>query len=129
MVEKDTHSSWATRCHNSRNDWQGVIQAGPLDLVHLSYACEVNSVDGLVVNNLDQLAASPQLRRNYLGYDRLPIPHTLLDQQRLTQHLFSAQPEVVSSTRSDLLGKLSGIAPIEILADGPSHPDRKFVKS
>ena len=113
---------------NPRNDWQGVIQAGPLDLVLLRYACEVNSVDGLVVNNVDELPASPQLCRRYLGFDRLAIPLTILDQQRLTQHLFGAQPEMMRTTRSDLLGELSGIAPIEILADGPFYPDRTFVK-
>jgi adenylosuccinate synthase len=113
---------------NPRNDWQGVIQAGPLDLVLLRYACEVNSVDGLVVNNVDELPASPQLCRRYLGFDRLAIPLTILDQQRLTQQLFAAQPEMMRTTRSDLLGELSGIAPIEILADGPSYPDRTFVK-
>src|SRR5260221_10957987 len=58
---------------NPANAWQGTLRRGWLDLVLLRYAAETAGapLDGLVVNNLDELASlSPRVCVGYQLPDR-----------------------------------------------------------
>ena len=112
---------------NPENDWQGAIQAGPLDLVLLRYASEVNSIDALVVNHLDELPKEPTFCKHYADADTLAIPRRMAEQQSLTDRLLRVEPKIEAATREGLLAELSRIAPVVIVGNGPTHTDRTFV--
>ena len=111
---------------NPHNDWQGSIQAGALDMMLLRYACDVNAVDGLVVNSLDELPIKPNICRRYSDVRRLDVPRCMADQERLTEHLLRAVPLIEPTSRDELLSELAAIAPIKILSHGPSSNDREW---
>jgi hypothetical protein len=105
---------------NPRNDWQGTLRAGPLDLVLLRYAASVDRVDGLVVNGLDQLGPMFPLCRAYRETDALDVPRTRAEQEALTRTVEAATPVVEEATEERLLDLLGEIAPVRILGRGPS---------
>ena len=112
-------------CGNPVNDWQGAIQAGPLDLVLLRYAANSLQLDGLVVNNLDELPELPMVCGRYRELDDLPRSYRITDQEALTEQLGTATPELRQVSREELLGELHQIAPIAIKSYGPTHRDRE----
>jgi len=105
---------------NPRNDWQGTLRAGPLDLVLLRYAASVDRVDGLVVNGLDQLGPMFPLCRAYRETDALDVPRTRAEQEALTRTVEAATPVVEEATEERLLDLLGEIVPVRILGRGPS---------
>lgn len=114
---------------NPENDWQGAIACGPLDRVLLRYACDVNRIDALVVNNVDELPDRPRMCRRYRNLDRLTIPHGIDQQQQLTDQLSSVQPQIDEVSRDELMTELSDLAPVKIIAEGPCHTDRRIVNT
>ena len=109
---------------NPRNDWQGAMRAGPLDLVLLRYAAEVGRIDGLVVNGLDQLPDPVRVCPAYRGLARLERPRTIREQEALTRTLAAAVPVYEETTVDGLLDRLEEIAPVRLLGRGPTHADR-----
>jgi adenylosuccinate synthase len=104
--------------HNANNDWQRSFRVGYADLVAARYALAVSGkVDGLVITNLDRMAALPaqdawqvctsyrapadasdvdeyfETRDGLVTRIKLPPdPTNLVKQERLTQLLFGMQP-------------------------------------
>ena len=109
---------------NPPNDWQGVLRAGPLDLMLLDYAIRVCDVDGLVVNCLDHLPETPRLCTSYGETNRIQIPNTLKQQSALTRFLQTARPVVQETSVDELLEQVDSLAPVWITADGPTSTDR-----
>jgi adenylosuccinate synthase len=109
---------------NPENDWQGTLRAGPLDMVLLRYAAHAIELDGLVVNNLDELPESPTICRRYSQLDGLARPQRMSDQEALTEQLEKATPEYDQVTVDELLAELRQIAPIAITSAGASHLGR-----
>ncbi len=115
---------------NPTNDWQGQILSGPLDLVLLRYAlaaCEraMCPVDGLVVNNLDELPERPSISERYHSTTDLTIPRTIHDQAELTHVLNNAEPAV--ETLEDeriLIDRLNEYSPVVLTSSGPTFEDR-----
>jgi hypothetical protein len=112
---------------NPRNDWQGTMRAGPLDLVLLSYAAAVDRIDGLVVNGLDQLPSKVQICRSYREIERFDLPRTIREQVRLTQILQAATPVYEKVAEEGLMAALEDIAPVRVIGRGPSFADRSSV--
>jgi adenylosuccinate synthase len=120
---------------NPANAWQGVMRRGWLDLVLLRYAVEAAGApfDGLVVNNLDELAdLAPKI---CIGYrlpdgseiDRLPVAAApnLAAQQRLTAILEQAAPIYEPTSRASIASRLAeAFASLAITATGPTWHDR-----
>jgi adenylosuccinate synthase len=112
---------------NPRNDWQGAMRAGPLDLVLLAYAAGVGRIDGLVVNGLDQLPSEFGVCASYRDQGALAPPRNLRDQAALTRLLESAAPVVEATTEDRLLEMLERLAPVRIVGRGPSFRHRQVV--
>jgi adenylosuccinate synthase len=111
---------------NPRNDWQGAVRFGPLDLVLMEYAARISKVDGIVVNCLDQLPAQPRMVAAYAGLDRLKIPHSLREQQQLTELLEAVVPIKSSTSADGIVESLSQIAPVVGIGRGATHLDREW---
>lgn len=100
---------------NPDNDWQGSLEAGPLDLVLLRYAARIARIDALVVNHLDQYPGT--LCRRY--EDVVPsVPRSIQAQAELARRLFRCRPVIERATKSELLNDLGEIAPIEWVGVG-----------
>jgi adenylosuccinate synthase len=110
---------------NPRNDWQGAMRAGPLDLVLLAYAAASDRIDGIAVNGLDHLSSKVRVGRSYRGRGPLALPRSIRDQSTLTEILESAIPVLEETTEAGLLEELEAIAPVRILGRGPSFADRQ----
>lgn len=119
-------SAAMTDLGNPSNDWQGDIRFGPLDLVLLEYAARLAEVDGIVVNHLDELPTKPSMAVAYQGIARLPAPHRLLDQERLTERLETAIPIIRQVSEDGILDAVESIAPICGVSRGPCHVDREW---
>jgi adenylosuccinate synthase len=128
-----THSSTMTTAladpGNPRNDWQGTMRAGPLDLVLLAYAGAVGRIDGLVVNGLDQLPSEFGVCTSYRDGRSLPLPRNLREQAALTGILEAADPVIETMTEERLLETLGEIAPVRMLGRGPSCRDRRVLEA
>lgn len=121
---------------NPRNAWQGVIRMGWLDLVLLRYAVDVagGSIDGLVLNCLDQLPAEAHVCAAYrlaggTILDRLPISIAadLDHQRRLTELLESVTPIYERITADALAKRLADeLGPIAVQSTGPTWEDRRL---
>lgn len=111
---------------NPVNDWQGAIRCGPLDFVLLKYAMTNCRVDGLVVNNLDQVSDPVSICPRYENHAELPVPHNLKEQAQLTQELLGAEPVFERVSRSELFDRLNELSPVVIQAMGPTCDDRQI---
>jgi len=154
FVSEDAHLTAAIQDrHNVDNPWQRAFRVGYLDLLALRYALQVTGrVDGLVVTNLDRMAAMPQWRvctaydypgpaadlagdfehhgRRVTGI-RLPAdPTDLPAQEWLTRRLMQMQPIYTGCKRSreSYLAMLQNALslPIVITSDGPSARDKEI---
>lgn len=112
---------------NPRNDWQGAIRFGPLDLVLSRYAAGVAEVDGIFVNCLDELPPRPRLVASYAELDHLAVPHSLHEQEELTQLLESVTPIENEATEEDIIASLDAIAPVVGCGRGAAHPHREML--
>ena len=112
---------------NPRNDWQGAIRFGPLDLVLTEYAARAAKIDGIFVNCLDQLPAEPRVAAAYADAYRLPLPHSLREQEQLTELLTGALAIETETTEAGILESLGRIAPIAGLGRGPTYAERTFI--
>ncbi len=111
---------------NPENPWQGRLRCGALDLVLLNYAISACPIDGLVVNNLDQVPKAIPVCRRYARASSFPVPKSLKEQSELTERLLSAQPEIEPRSPSELLEDLKQFAPVVLTADGPTHQHREI---
>ncbi len=111
---------------NTKNDWQGSIRFGPLDLVLTEYAARVCQIDGLVVNCLDQLPQRASVCTRYAGLDRIEIPQSIHEQEQLTAAFESADPVETDTTADGIIDLLGRIAPVVGTGDGASCMDREF---
>lgn len=111
---------------NPKNDWQGSIRFGPLDLVLLNYAASVCGIDGIVVNCLDQIPSRPRLCPAYENVEQIAIPRTLAEQSQLTTMLDSSVPMLIETTTDGILAAIDNIAPVVMTADGPTHEHREL---
>ena len=111
---------------NPENAWQGRIRSGAFDLVLLNYAVTACPIDGLVINNLDQVPEKIPVCRRYLNTRPFPLPKRLQEQSQLTEQLLTAQPEIQHLSRSELLDHLKTFAPVVITAEGPTHQSREI---
>jgi hypothetical protein len=93
----------------------------------LRYAVAVCPVDGLVLNNLDQLPEPIPLCTVYKDQSDLTLPGSLKQQEELTKQLESAQPVIAKVSKSEFLDCLGEIAPVVLTADGPTHLDRRWM--
>jgi adenylosuccinate synthase len=113
---------------NPWNRWQGNIRAGWLDLPLLRYAVRAcGGIDSLAVSCLDHLDwEEARVCVRHDNAEDLPLPPGpgLKHQERLTERLRLATPGYVSADRDALLGLLSRIAPVAIVAGGPTYADR-----
>jgi adenylosuccinate synthase len=119
-----------TDAGNPWNPWQGSIRVGWLDLVLLRYAASpgvAGPLDGLAVTWLDQCDRA-KVCTSYAGDPPVTPPDRpdLSRQEGLNRVLATAVPRYREVTRAELLDTLSGVAPVEIEAYGPSHADREF---
>lgn len=112
---------------NPKNNWQGAIRCGALDLVLLKYALTQCPVDGLVVSNLDQVPDSISICPQYMNQSELPTPHRLKEQEQLTRKLLTAEPMIESVSHSELFDRLKELRPLVIQATGPTCDDREFL--
>jgi adenylosuccinate synthase len=114
---------------NPWNPWQGHIRAGWLDLVLLRYAARTcGTIDNLGVSCLDQLPdGHAYYCDRYEEMNDLPVrpAPNLAHQERLTQALLNAVPVRQQANRDELLARLGEIAPIALLAHGPTHAERE----
>jgi adenylosuccinate synthase len=115
---------------NPWNAWQGNLRAGWLDMVLLRYAAKAcGIIDNLAVSCLDHLDGEEL--RICIGYEnceelpRRPGPN-LVHQERLTGILQKAIPQYQPATKEGILDSLSYIAPVGIVASGPTHSDRSM---
>lgn len=120
---------------NPKNDWQGTIRRGWLDLVLLRYAIESagGTLGGLALNGLDELAGiSSQVCTGYQLPDgrvieRLPVASSpsLKFQQNLTNLLQEATPVYKKMPLDKIHECLAEeLAEIAISANGPTWLDR-----
>jgi adenylosuccinate synthase len=120
---------------NPKNDWQGTIRRGWLDLVLLRYASDVTggTLGGLVLNGLDELAGiSPQVCTGYKQPDgriirRLPFASapSLTFQQSLTSLLQEVEPIYETMSMDAIQDRLaSELGGITITARGTTWLDR-----
>jgi adenylosuccinate synthase len=122
---------------NPANAWQGALRHGWLDLVLLRYAVESagGSLDGLVVNHLDDLAGlSPRVCVGYRLPDgseieRLPISvaPSLSAQERLTALLGQATALYDDVSSVALVDRLAAeFGAVVLAAHGPTWHDREL---
>jgi hypothetical protein len=120
---------------NPTNAWQGTIHRGWLDLVLLRYAVASagGPLDGLVVNNVDDLAKlSPKMCVGYRcdsdsEVETLPVSPipSLAAQEKLTAMLERATPVYENIAAAELSEALADeIAPLAITGAGPSWQDK-----
>lgn len=120
---------------NPRNDWQGTLRFGHLDLVLLRYAaaCGEGPLDGLVINHLDEWSTvegkfcTSYRQADNSTVDRLPVAvaPSLAAQERLTDLLQSVTPAYERATPEALCHRLaSELAPLAITGDGPTWRNR-----
>jgi adenylosuccinate synthase len=111
---------------NPKNDWQGEIRFGPLDLVLLEYGARVCNIDSVFVSCLDELPKSPRMVLSYQNGERLDEPMSLNEQEQLTKTLELAEPLESVVTEEALLERIDQIAPICGLSRGPAAGDREW---
>jgi adenylosuccinate synthase len=116
---------------NPWNAWQHGIRFGHLDLVLLNYAIAVSggTLDGLVVNCLDQIGNRSFVCTAYEKLDELmpsEIP-SLPQQEELGRKLFHARPIYESMTTDKLQDTLADLAPLAILGRGRTWRDREVI--
>jgi adenylosuccinate synthase len=113
---------------NPWNKWQGSLRAGWLDLLLLRYAARACSpVDNLAVSCLDHLdGGEAQVCVGYENCKELPLPAgpNLAHQERLTKVLEGAVPVYRPASEDAILGALGEVAPVAVVAHGPTHRDR-----
>ncbi len=105
--------------HNALGAWQGPVRKGWLDLVLLHYALAASGgIDALALTHLDVLDALGELRtcESYRGHERLPLPKSLAEQERLTHLLSEVEPlyarlsSVTPAAACALLSERAGLA-------------------
>ncbi len=113
---------------NPWNRWQGSLRAGWLDLVLLRYAAAAcGALDNLAVSGLDHLEGDDcRVCVAYEKWEELPLPPgpDLAHQERLGRALSDAVPVVRPATPEGILNALEEIAPVAVVARGPTHLDR-----
>jgi adenylosuccinate synthase len=137
--------------HNENNPWQQQFRVGYLDFVALRYALKVTGkVDGLVVTNLDRMAAFQTWKTcsQYKSSENLtnlekhfefehgfitdiqvpPNPTDLLQQEELTNQLFHLKPIYEDHTKDqdsylDLISQKLG-TPVALTSSGPTAADK-----
>ncbi|HEV3085477.1 MAG TPA: adenylosuccinate synthetase [Gemmataceae bacterium] len=116
---------------NPWNPWQGSLRCGWLDLPLLRYAAAVaGTLDGIVVNHLDQMRGSEWLiceAYRDAALSPATAPH-LAWQSRLTEALRQAEPVLSPATPESILRSVSEIAPLAVTGFGPSYEDRCFTE-
>jgi adenylosuccinate synthase len=116
---------------NPRNQWQGSLRCGWLDLPLLRYAVAVaGPLDGIVVNHLDQVGQVDwRLCETYRNITLPPSPAPQLSwQNRLAQELQKAEPVLSPADAERIVRSLEEIAPVAIKGFGPTHEDRTFTE-
>jgi adenylosuccinate synthase len=113
---------------NPRNDWQGGLRCGWLDLPLLRYAvAAAGPLDGLVVNHLDQVPERGWLLCD--TYEEGPLAPAdapdLARQARLTEQLQQARPVYSPATPDSLVESLAEVAPVVLTGHGPTHEERR----
>jgi adenylosuccinate synthase len=112
---------------NPFNRWQGSLKCGWLDLPLLGYAARsIGSLDGIVVNHLDQLSEEGTLvcdsyKDNFLSPSTVP---NLTWQTNLTERLRQAEPILSPASPEQILQRLGEIAPVVMKGFGPTRDDR-----
>lgn len=127
--------------HNARNQWQGGMRAGWLDLVALKYACDVaGPMDSLAVTCLDRVKNLGELKvcTEYRKTDGTIMQlersdsKDLFAREKITEALGTVLPRYEDvGTVDGLLTKIhqaTGIQP-RILSYGPTHADKEFVST
>jgi adenylosuccinate synthase len=112
---------------NPWNQWQGSLRCGWLDLPLLRYAAAVaGSLDGIVVNHLDQMTDTDcWLCDTYKDVSLVPSPApSLAWQSRLTQQLQQTAPVLSPATPERLVECVSELAPVVFTGRGPTHQER-----
>jgi adenylosuccinate synthase len=139
--------------HNGNNPWQRKFRVGYLDLVALHYALNVTGkVDGLVVTNLDRMAAldewkicdryktseNPLFVSGYFDLDDgwvrdikvPPDPTDLEKQEALTKLLFKMQPVYNNCQKNindflELISQLLNV-PVVLTSTGPTALEKNL---
>lgn len=131
---------------NPTNRWQGEFKVGHLDLPLLTYAAKICKLldcklDGLVVSHLDQIDENYKVctkyNKCYLSYHGdyslpyclgalEPIPMNLKNLEYAGKLLQTHDQDLIYENidRNGLLDRLSGIAPVSIVSDGPTFKHR-----
>ena len=116
---------------NPWNRWQGSLRYGWLDLPLVRYSAAVaGSLDGIVVNHLDQVRqADCRVCDAYRNVSLTPAaaPHLSL-QNRLTQDLYRAEPVLSPATPDRIVRSVSELAPVVITGTGPTYEQRESAK-
>ena len=113
---------------NSRNEWQGSMRCGHLDMNLLRYAKQVcGQLDGLVVNHLDQVN-SGLVCTSYKDFELLmPSYRNLNHQLSLGLGLENVQRKYEAMYPERFLKLLDKeIAPVVIEGYGPTYKDKKM---
>jgi adenylosuccinate synthase len=155
VTEDDNLTTQLQDDHNTNNPWQREFRVGYLDFVALRYALQVTGqVDGLVVTNLDRMAAMDEwqtcdsyshpgkkpdveeyfkLQNNLVKEIRVSAdPTNLIRQEQLTRRLFEMQP-VYSRCEKDSASYLERIsqvlgAPIAMTSSGPTALEKTLAR-
>lgn len=116
---------------NPKNDWQGEMRLGWLDMKLLKYGVEHcgSKLDGIVVNHLDQLPERSFICRSYDPHtpELLHGGRSLKHQEHLGDRLKYARPVLEEVNEDLILSEIGKLAPIYAVSHGPTHDDRKLV--
>lgn len=116
---------------NPKNDWQGAMRLGWLDMKLLKYGVEHcgSKLDGIVVNHLDQLPERSFICRSYDPHtpELLHGGRSLRHQEHLGDRLKYARPVLEEVNEDLILSEIGKLAPIYAVSHGPTHEDRKLV--
>ncbi|MBA4187099.1 MAG: adenylosuccinate synthetase [Planctomycetaceae bacterium] len=113
---------------NPWNAWQGSLRCGWLDMVMLRYSVAAcGSLDGLVVNHLDQLEGTntrmcDAYNNGVLAPSSVP---NLGWQTRLSEQVQTAEPVLELATSESILRTLGSLAPVVVTGYGPTHSARR----
>lgn len=129
--------------HNPRNDWQGELREGPIDLVLLRYAAGRCFPDSLAITWMDSRVQA-STRRACVGYigghppepmsqstfevvQELPYPESEHESFELGAYLGRVQPLMADFSQVEWLDAVSDAAgvPIKLTSTGPTFLDKQ----
>jgi adenylosuccinate synthase len=114
--------------HNRENEWQGPVRYGWFDAVLARYALEVARVDALVITHRDEIRPPWKVCVGYRGLDRLPLPRSIADQERLTRTLLEAEPIYEECAPESFVSKIESLLGRRVggVSRGPRWSDVSF---